>query len=163
MQPCRPMRMWSAPLAFENSRSECVIFRTSAWSQDDGERDPQGGHRSCAPKKTDLAAGVLERSGGRFAMKTVASTLGCRPIQSDRTARQGDPSSRPLSESRGCRPPTSHPGHHRRATYLRLSPGLGSLEPPSTQRWQAHGQHEAGAPDHAEPRTDTRTPYRPSS
>src|SRR3954453_23879072 len=47
-----------------------------AWSQDDGERDPQGGHRSCAPKKTDLAAGVLERSGGRFAMKTVASTLG---------------------------------------------------------------------------------------
>ena len=36
-----------------------------------------------------------------------------------------------------------------------------SLEPPSTQRWQAHGQHEAGAPDHAEPWTDTRTPYRP--
>ena len=75
MQPCRPMRMWSAPLAFENSRSEFVISK-SAWSQDDGERDPQGGHRSCAPKKTDLAAGVLERSGGRFAMKTVASTLG---------------------------------------------------------------------------------------
>ena len=24
-------------------------------------------------------------------------------------------------------------------------------------------QHEAGAPDHAEPRTDTQTPYRPSS
>src|SRR3954452_23601845 len=37
------------------------------------------------------------------------------------------------------------------------------LEPASTQRWQAHRQHEAGAPDHAEPRTDTRTSYRPSS
>src|SRR6478609_11806032 len=79
MQPCRPMRMWSAPLAFENSRSECVISKVCLVARrwrDDGERDPQRAHRSCAPKKTDLAAGVLERSGGRFAMKTVASTLG---------------------------------------------------------------------------------------
>ena len=95
-------------------------------------------------------------------MKTVASTLGV--ARSNLIERRDKViQARGPSESRGCRPPTSHPGHHRRATYLRLSPGLGSLEPPSTQRWQAHGQHEAGAPDHAEPRTDTRTPYRPSS
>src|SRR4051794_28790283 len=50
----------------------------------------------------------------------------------------------------------------RQAPYLRLSPGLGFAEPPSAQHWKANGQHEAGAPDHAEPRADTRTPYRPS-
>src|SRR5436189_1109743 len=101
-------------------------------------------NRSCRRCPGAIGRTVRDEDRGQYA--------GCRPIQSDRTARQGDPSSRPLSESRGCRPPTSHPGHHRRATYLRLSPGLGSLEPPSTQRWQANRQHEAGAPDHAEPR-----------
>src|SRR3954447_13324262 len=85
---------------------------------------------------------------------------GCRPIQSDRAAGQGDPISRCLSKSRGCQPHSADPSHHRRAAHLRLSPGLGFVEPPFAQRWKADGQHEAGAPDHAEPRANARTPHR---
>jgi hypothetical protein len=38
-------------------------------------RDSQGGAQCRALKKTDVAAAVMERSEGRFAMKAVADTL----------------------------------------------------------------------------------------
>ena len=78
-------------------------------------------------------------------MKTVASTLGVARSNLIERRDKVIQARGPYRKAEDAGPPTSHPGHHRRATYLRRSPGLGSLEPPSTQRWQAHGQHEAGA------------------
>src|SRR4029077_7109126 len=43
--------------------------------QDHGSRDSQGSARRRAGKKTELAAAIMERSEGRFAMKAVADTL----------------------------------------------------------------------------------------
>src|SRR5438067_446814 len=48
--------------------------RTVARAQDDGERDPQGGARAGAGKKTDLAVKLYGL--GRFPMKQVTDTLG---------------------------------------------------------------------------------------
>ena len=50
--------------------------RKAARPQDDGNRDPEGSARSRAPKKTDIAAAVVERSPGRFKVKAVAEVLG---------------------------------------------------------------------------------------
>lgn len=47
-----------------------------ARAQDDGGRGAQGGPRRGARKKTSVAASVLERAGGRFAVKAAADTLG---------------------------------------------------------------------------------------
>ena len=44
-------------------------------------RDSQGSARRRAGKKTELAAAIMERSEGRFAMKAVADTLAVSPVR----------------------------------------------------------------------------------
>ena len=73
-------------------------------------------------KKTDLAAGVLELIGRTVRDEDRGQYAGCRPIQSDRTARQGDPAhaesassaTRPIREWRRCPRATPPVRRHRR-------------------------------------------------
>ncbi len=67
-------------------------LRTSARAQDHGGRDPEGGARPRPHKKTDLAAQLLGRFDGRFAVKAVADTLGvARSHLAERLSRPAQP------------------------------------------------------------------------
>ena len=63
--------------SFESLTSQIKSARAGAPArpQDHGSRDSQGSARRRAGKKTELAAAIMERSEGRFAMKAVADTL----------------------------------------------------------------------------------------
>ena len=66
------MKWWRLPKSAV-SRSAYGSWNV-ARPQDDGGRDPQRGARSCPGKKTDLAVALA--ASGRYAVKTVSTTLG---------------------------------------------------------------------------------------
>jgi hypothetical protein len=105
MQPCRPMRnVVSTSRVRELEKRVRDLERLLGRKTMENEILKEAivvarlKNRSCRRCPGAIGRTVRDEDRGQYA--------GCRPIQSDRTARQGDPSSRPLSESRGCRPPT---------------------------------------------------------
>lgn len=111
---------------------------TAFGSQDHGGRDPEGGSGQIAVKKTDLAVSVAAE--GRFAMKTVAKTLGVvRSNLIERLNGNAKPRRRyhKAQDAAGC---SIDPGFGRKAPHLRLSTYYGDPEPLVTQRRSQVGQ-----------------------
>ena len=124
-----------------------------------GSRDSQGSPRRRAGKKTELAAAIMERLQGRFAMKAVADTLAvARSNLIERVSRRAE-SRRP--QGRGRRAIGADPPAGGRAPNLRVSAYPAPHKPSAKGQRKAASQWQACAADHAGQQTDARTAYRP--